>query len=85
MRGKVSADYHKDAARPTLRLLDEAGLRYSVLGGGRIVHSAEPPTLHIYGYSMGFPWEGDYKHDISAATCSQHFKGYTITTSDEGY
>lgn len=33
VRGDAMADYHKDAARPTLQQLDLLGLAYNVLGG----------------------------------------------------
>ena len=36
VRGNCGAEYHKDAAEPTLLMLEEAGVDYDVLGGGRI-------------------------------------------------
>jgi hypothetical protein len=36
VRGNCGAEYHKDAAEPTLLMLEEAGVGYDVLGGGRI-------------------------------------------------
>ena len=85
VRGDQYADYHKDAARETLRELDEIGLRYSVLGGGRIKHDSGGKTVEIYGFSYGFPWEGDPRHDLSAQAVSEAYEGYTVSTSDAGY
>jgi hypothetical protein len=36
VRGNCDAEYHKDAAEPTLDKLQEAGISYDVVGGGRI-------------------------------------------------
>jgi len=36
VRGNCDAEYHKDAAEPTLDKLQESGIGYDVLGGGRI-------------------------------------------------
>ena len=36
MRGNCDAEYHKDAAEPTLDKLHADGIGYDVLGGGRI-------------------------------------------------
>ena len=51
VRGVLGASYHKDAAQPTLLALEEAGLEYHVLGGGRINHNSEGKDILIYGFS----------------------------------
>ena len=81
-----TASYHKDAAKPTLYQLSDAGVAYSVLGGGRINHDSGAQTVHIYGFSYGFPWADDApRHDISAALVREQYPEYEVTTSDEGY
>ena len=49
IRGLESAVYHKDAARPTMELLREAGERPAITGGGRIKHSTQKRTIFVYG------------------------------------
>jgi len=78
------ASYHMDAASPTLETLRDLGIRYKVLGGGRIDFS-QGAAMKIYGHSYGFPWDGPFRHDISAAVVKGVFPGITISTSDEGY
>ena len=81
VRGNCDAQYHKDAAEPTLDQLDAAGVGYDVLGGGRI--QADASRIKIYGHSYGFPWQGDPRHDIAGARMSclflhSPFDGRTI-------
>ena len=57
VRGNIRAEYHKDAARDTVRELGSLGIRYRVLGGGRIKHDADKKSIRVYGHSYGFPWE----------------------------
>jgi len=83
VRGRKLASYHKDVAGPTLEKIrmctNVPGIRYSVRGGGRILHDSQRPAIEIYGYSYGFPWEGDkYRHDISAKLCEAAYPGYEI-------
>lgn len=89
VRGKNGCPYHKDVAAPLVRELQQRGLRYEVLGGGRIQHDAESKRVLVYGYSMGFPWMGAFRHDITAEVLRQSGfgtdAGYFIETSDEGY
>eukprot|EP00510_Aplanochytrium_minuta_P006053 CAMPEP_0184010172 /NCGR_PEP_ID=MMETSP0954-20121128/3052_1 /TAXON_ID=627963 /ORGANISM="Aplanochytrium sp, Strain PBS07" /LENGTH=166 /DNA_ID=CAMNT_0026289705 /DNA_START=216 /DNA_END=716 /DNA_ORIENTATION=- len=70
VRGRKWASYHKDVAEPTLTKLARCsvpGLRYNVLGGGRILHDSQVPKIEVYGYSYGFPWKDDvYRHEIAA-------------------
>jgi phosphohistidine phosphatase len=86
VRGSVAAAYHKDAARNTVRALKEAGWPYNVLGGGRINHDAGRKEILVYGHSFGFPWQGDFRHDISTTVLKKSFLDYTsIEWSNEGY
>ena len=57
VRGNIMAEYHKDAARSTVRELDAAGWPYTVLGGGRISHDNKGRKILVYGHSYGFPWK----------------------------
>ena len=41
--------YHYNVANPTANKLQEAGLQYEVLGGGRIEHDATAKKILIYG------------------------------------
>jgi phosphohistidine phosphatase len=85
VRGDQWADYHKDAARDTLIELDELGVRYEVLGGGRIKHDTAAQKIEIYGFSYGFPWKDEPRHDLSAEAVRAAFPGFEVTTSDAGY
>lgn len=49
IRGLKTAQYHKDAARPTMQLLREAGEKPKITGGGRIKHSSKSQSIFIYG------------------------------------
>jgi hypothetical protein len=57
VRGVLGAQYHMDAAQPTLALLQGCGASFTVLGGGRIEHDPTAKTIQIYGHSYGFPWQ----------------------------
>lgn len=86
VRGAVSAAYHRDAARPTVERLRAAGVDYEILGGGRIVVDRPKQAISIYGYSMGFPWtNGEFKHDVAAQVVKEHYPGWLVTTSNDGY
>ena len=85
VRGNPAASYHADAANPTCRLLGEREIQYEVLGGGRIDYKKAQNEAHVYGFSYGFPWQGAYKHDITADVMREAIPGVTVTTSDEGY
>eukprot|EP00038_Savillea_parva_P027111 m.57615 g.57615 ORF g.57615 m.57615 type:complete len:203 (+) comp7776_c0_seq2:379-987(+) len=85
VRGVPGAAYHMDAARPTVDILEAARARYTVLGGGRIEHDVSAKTIHIYGHSYGFPWQGNFRHDISQSVCQSAYPGYTVTWSNDGY
>lgn len=85
VRGVPGAAYHMDAARPTISKLEEARASYTVLGGGRIEHDPEAKTIFIFGHSYGFPWQGEFRHDIAQALCQEKFPGYTVTWSSKGY
>lgn len=85
VRGSQWADYHKDAARETIIELDELGVRYEVLGGGRIKHDSEAKTIEIYGFSYGFPWADEPRHDLSAEVIKVAFPDFEVTTSNAGY
>ena len=58
---------------------------HEVLGGGRIQFEPDAKTIHIYGHSMGFPWQGEYRHDLSAKVCQEAYPDFAVTTSNEGY
>ena len=34
---------------------------------------------------MGFPWQGEYRHDLSAKVCQEAYPDFAVTTSNEGY
>ena len=85
VRGRVAAEYHKDAARETVHLLQQVGLPYKVLGGGRIdFRTDHGGRIKIYGHSFGFPWEGAARHDLTAQLCEVAFpEAYVEVTNDE--
>ena len=85
VRGDQWADYHKDAALETLIELDELGVRYNVLGGGRIKHDSASKRIEIYGFSYGFPWADEPRHDLSAEAVRTAFPEFEVTTSNAGY
>ncbi|KAF4665889.1 14 kDa phosphohistidine phosphatase [Perkinsus chesapeaki] len=87
VRGLTWAEYHQDSANPSIEELEAAGLRWRILGGGRIKYNAMDKSMKIYGHSFGFPWpSGIYRHDISERVCKEELKDdVTITHSDEGY
>lgn len=49
IRGLESAEYHVEAAEPTMQRLREAGVEATITGGGRIKHSSERRSVFIYG------------------------------------
>ena len=85
VRGDPRASYHMDAARPLVEELRAMEVAHEVLGGGRIQFEPEKKTIHIYGHSMGFPWQGEYRHDLSAMVCQEAYPDFAVTTSNEGY
>jgi phosphohistidine phosphatase len=85
VRGDQWADYHKDAARDTLIELGELGARYEVLGGGRIKHDSASKKIEIYGFSYGFPWADEPRHDLSAEAVQAAFPDFEVTISNAGY
>ena len=85
VRGDPRASYHKDAALPLVEELRALDVAHEILGGGRIQFESDAKTIHIYGQSMGFPWQGEFRHDLSAKVCQEAYPDYTVTTSNEGY
>ena len=85
VRGDPRASYHKDAALPLVEELRALDVAHEILGGGRIQFESDAKTIHIYGHSMGFPWQGEFRHDLSAKVCQEAYPDYTVTTSNEGY
>ncbi|GBG25633.1 Sex-regulated protein janus-A [Hondaea fermentalgiana] len=88
VRGRKFAAYHKDAAQPTIELLQQnltPGMYFRVMGGGRITHSSETKKIEIFGYSYGFPWQDEPMHETSKEVLAKAYPDYTITTSNEGY
>eukprot|EP00240_Pyramimonas_obovata_P007706 CAMPEP_0118929416 /NCGR_PEP_ID=MMETSP1169-20130426/6430_1 /TAXON_ID=36882 /ORGANISM="Pyramimonas obovata, Strain CCMP722" /LENGTH=151 /DNA_ID=CAMNT_0006871609 /DNA_START=414 /DNA_END=869 /DNA_ORIENTATION=- len=85
--GNKHADYHKDAARPIARELQQRNVAFSILGGGRIRHDPIEKSIFIYGFSYGFPWEDEIcKHDIALQVCKEEFPDYEhFAWSPEGY
>ena len=65
--------------------LDELGVRYEVLGGGRIKHDSAAKKIEIYGFSYGFPWADEPRHDLSAEAVRAAFPDFEVTTSNAGY
>ena len=87
VRGINGAAYHADSAQPTVTVLERHAIAYQILGGGRIKHSPADKTIHIYGHSIGFPWEGgEFKHAVTKALCEKAYgAAYTVTFDTEGY
>lgn len=85
VRGCRDAEYHKDAARPTLQELTKAGFQYQVLGGGRISHDVTQERIVVYGHSFGFPWADEPMHSVTAALCQSAYPGYTVEWNNKGY
>ncbi|XP_076454616.1 14 kDa phosphohistidine phosphatase-like [Babylonia areolata] len=82
VRGTVKAPYHADIYDMVVDGIESRGLDCEVLGGGRIEHNPSAKQIQIYGYSVGY---GKADHAITQAVLENHFPGYTITWSDEGY
>lgn len=85
VRGNAAASYHKDAARPLVEDLRLRDVAHEVLGGGRIKLETADQTCHIYGHSFGFPWQGEFRHDLAARVVEEAYPGFEVTTSNEGY
>lgn len=49
IRGLKSAEYHVEAAEPTMQRLREAGVEAIITGGGRVKHSSKRRSIFIYG------------------------------------
>lgn len=49
IRGLKSAEYHVQAAEPTMVRLRESGHDATITGGGRIKHSSKRRSIFIYG------------------------------------
>lgn len=60
----------------------DSKFKYECVGGGRIQHSSEKKTIHVYGYSQGF---GQADHKISCDLISKKYPDYKVTWSNEGY
>ena len=58
---------------------------HEVLGGGRIQADLANKKIAIYGHSIGFPWQGEFRHDLSAAVVAEAYPDAEVTTSNEGY
>ena len=89
VRGNCGAAYHNDAATPLVRLLEDKGVYYDVVGGGRILHDAAAKSIKVYGHSYGFPWAGgEYQHDKSCEVLREKYTDYKssdIFFENEGY
>jgi hypothetical protein len=85
VRGNTRAAYHKDAARPLVDELTAMGVAHEVLGGGRIQADLANKKIAIYGHSIGFPWQGEFRHDLSAAVVAEAYPDAEVTTSNGGY
>jgi hypothetical protein len=83
VRGVCDAEYHKDAAAGTAAALTDAGIGFTILGGGRI--EASPSSISIFGFSYGFPWDGGPRHDLTAELCRGAYPDAKIEVSDSGY
>ena len=83
VRGVCGAEYHKDAAAGTAAALTDAGIGFTILGGGRI--EASPSSISIFGFSYGFPWDGGPRHDLTAELCRGAYPDAKIEVSDSGY
>mmetsp|Transcript_22827 Transcript_22827/g.31804 ORF Transcript_22827/g.31804 Transcript_22827/m.31804 type:complete len:148 (+) Transcript_22827:352-795(+) len=86
VRGKCKAKYHKDVAQPLVDQFYQLGIRYEIVGGGRMEHDSQSKKIFIYGFSYGFPWEDEEcRHDITAEVCKAKYPEYDVTWSSEGY
>jgi hypothetical protein len=85
VRGNCSARYHKDVAELTLQQLRATGTGYRVLGGGRIRAHLPEGEILIYGFSYGFPWQGEPQHELSAALVHQAYPAAHVMISNDGY
>eukprot|EP00903_Cladosiphon_okamuranus_P006665 g6507.t1 len=83
IRGLKSAEYHVEAAEPTMQRLREAGVEATITGGGRIKHSSKRRSVFIYGYSMQF---GPANLPRVADLCRKQFgPEYEVTWTEGGY
>ncbi|CAN0160765.1 unnamed protein product, partial [Ectocarpus fasciculatus] len=83
IRGLKSAEYHVEAAEPTMARLREAGADATITGGGRIKHSSKRRSIFIYGYSMQF---GPANLPQVADLCRKQFPSdYEVTWTEGGY
>ena len=82
IRGSKDADYHADVFDSYAPQLKTLGLSAECIGGGRIKHDLANKALDVYGYSMGY---GRADHKITVAKLKNHYAGYNITWSNDGY
>ncbi|KAH9415722.1 14 kDa phosphohistidine phosphatase-like [Dermatophagoides pteronyssinus] len=80
VRGYKWAAYHADIFDVVAP--QDSKFKYECVGGGRIQHSSEKKTIHVYGYSQGF---GQADHKISCDLISKKYPDYKVTWSNEGY
>ncbi len=82
---KRGASYHRNAASPFVKDLEEHGYeKIQVLGGGRILLDEDGKKISIFGFSYSF---GQPDHEISkrVVQADARYSDYDITTSNEGY
>jgi hypothetical protein len=82
---KRGASYHRNAASPFVKDLEEHGYeKIQVLGGGRILLDEDGKKISIFGFSYSF---GQPDHEISkrVVQADARYADYDITTSNEGY
>ena len=84
VRGALRAPYHKDVARPTVHLLQQAGCLVRVLGGGRICHDPTALRIEVFGHSYGFG-AADHHCTRGLILGDRLYQGYTVEVTDQDY
>lgn len=82
---KRGASYHRNAAAPFVRDLEEHGYQdIQIVGGGRLLLDEDAKKISIFGFSYSF---GQPDHEISKRVVLEdsRYADYDITTSNEGY
>lgn len=82
---KRGAHYHRNAAEPMVDSLQRSGYTdIKILGGGRIRLNSKAKEVDIFGFSYSF---GQGDHSISQRTIQDdpRYKGFKISTSNDGY
>ncbi|XP_065214475.1 sex-regulated protein janus-A-like isoform X2 [Planococcus citri] len=80
VRGTARCNYHVEIYNEFLNSTSNFRDRSSVPGGGRIFHSPEKKTIHIYSESQQF---GKANHKVTKNLLQKHYSDYNIAITRE--